>query len=329
MNNITLFNSTKVPKVDLLLCEIINLLEQSFPNRIRGYYLEGSYANHSAVATSDIDMRVVFKGKLEAEERQQFAQTLESYQQMCSIELGITPDSEEALFRIGAVRFQKASLLMYGEDIRPQVPLKPIDSFIRDNMHFQYQLLARVRGNPEVLTFPLDYPDPAGEFYGYDRRPIRADGIIQYGTKDLVLNVLCPATALIALTAKQYVVSKQHCVTQYRRWINDEWTPLIEAVYQQCRYQWNYLVPLLSDDRKQLRKLCDRALCFENHFLEHYKAYLLTELQHTSDAYKLYTVKRLGQIVYSDRAVIIALEKIKNSNNQEIKLQVNTTLQHY
>ncbi|MBW4573379.1 MAG: hypothetical protein KME31_37140 [Tolypothrix carrinoi HA7290-LM1] len=53
MNNITLLNSTKVPKVDLLLCEIINLLEQSFSNRIRGYYLQGSYANHSAVATSD------------------------------------------------------------------------------------------------------------------------------------------------------------------------------------------------------------------------------------------------------------------------------------
>lgn len=64
-------------------------------------------------------------------------------------------------------------------------------------------------------------------------------------------------------------------------------------------------------------------------FKEHYKAYLLTELQHTDDAYKLYTVKRLGQIIYSDRAVVVALEKMKNTNNQELKLQIDATLQHY
>jgi hypothetical protein len=63
---------------------------------------------------------------------------------------------------------------------------------------------------------------------------------------------------------------------------------------------------------------------------------LLSELQHTDDAYKLYTVKRLGQIIYGDRprralrhrAVVTALENMKNSN-QELKLQVDATLQHY
>ena len=330
MTDITLLNSSGVEKVDSLVCEIINLLEQSFPDRIRGYYLEGSYADNSAVATSDIDIRVVFKSSLDAEERQQFAQLLDSYQQICPIELGITPDSEEALFRIGAIRFQKATLLMYGEDIRSLVPLKPIEDYIRDSMHFPYRLFARVRGNREVLTFPLEYPDPVDEFYGYAYRPIRAsDGAIHCGTKDLVLSVLCPATALIALEASQYVLTKRKCLTQYRCWINDEWTDLVEAVYEQCRNQWNYLIPLTSAHRQQLRALCDRTLAFENYFLERYKMYLLAELQHPCNVYQLYAIKRLGQIIYRERAVLEALEAVKNTNSKEIQLQLDATLQRY
>ncbi|MEW5856985.1 MAG: nucleotidyltransferase domain-containing protein [Cyanobacteriota bacterium] len=330
MTNITLIASTGVENVDAIACGIIGKVEQSFPNRIRGYYLEGSYADGSAVATSDIDLRVVFKGSLTSDERQEFAQISDECQKIASIELGMTADSEEALFRIGAVRFQQGTLLIYGEDIRPLVPIKPIDSYTLDSMHFPYRLLARARGNPEVLTFPLDYPDPEGEFYGCDRRQMRAsDGTIHYGTKDLVLNVLCPATALIALDAGQYVVTKRECVAQYRIWINDEWTALVEGIYEQCRNHWNYLVPEAEADRKQLREYCDRALAFENYFLWRYKAFLLAELQHPDEFHQLYAVKRLGQIIYPDRAVKLALEEVKKSNSPEIQLTVDATLQRY
>ncbi|MBD2003014.1 MULTISPECIES: nucleotidyltransferase domain-containing protein [Cyanophyceae] len=312
MTNITLTASTGVEKVDAIACEIIGKVGESFPGRIRGYYLEGSYADGTAVATSDIDLRVVFKGSLTSAERQEFAQISDECQKNTSIELGITADSEEALFRIGAVRFQKGTLLIYGEDIRPLVPIKPIDSYTLDSMHFPYRLFAQMRGNPEVLTFPLDYPDPEGEFYGCDRRQMRAsDGTIHYGTKDLVLNVLCPATALIALDAGQYVVTKRECVIQYRKWINDEWTALVEDIYEQCRNHWNYRVPEAEADRKQLREYCKSALAFENYFLWRYKAFLLAELQHPDEFRQLYAVKRLGQIIYPDQAVRLALENVK------------------
>ena len=257
----TLLNSTGVPKVDSLVCEIIDLLESNFPSRIRGYYMMGSYADNSAIATSDLDMLVVFKSSLNPDEAQRFSDRLAQCQLTTSIPLDIDAANEEDLLDYGVVNFRRASLLMYGEDIRPLVTQEqPIDSFIRGMMHNQYGSIAGGRGNPEVLTIPLDYPDPAGEFYGYDSRPIVAcDGTTQNGTKNLVLLVLWLTTALLAFTTGEYIVTKRQCVTLYRRLINDEWTELIETVYEQCRNRWNYFVPSDPVERQQLRALCDRT----------------------------------------------------------------------
>ncbi|MEI2580133.1 hypothetical protein [Scytonema sp. PRP1] len=75
--------------------------------------------------------------------------------------------------------------------------------------------------------------------------------------------------------------------------------------------------------------LGNRTLAFENYFLERYKMYLLGELQYPSDMYQLYAIKRLRQIIYHERAVLEALEALKNPNSKEIQLQVDATLQRY
>jgi Nucleotidyltransferase domain len=58
---IALASSTGQPQIDEIIRGIIGLFETVFPGRIRGCYLVGSYADGSAVALSDIDLRVVFK----------------------------------------------------------------------------------------------------------------------------------------------------------------------------------------------------------------------------------------------------------------------------
>ncbi|HEY9633002.1 MAG TPA: nucleotidyltransferase domain-containing protein [Coleofasciculaceae cyanobacterium] len=332
MADITLCTSTTVPKVDQIVREIINLVECYFRDRIRGYYLVGSYALGEAVATSDLDMVVVFKDSFKPEEKKPFAQVLFKCNHISPLHIDLTPVGEAMLFRVGGVRFQKASLLMYGEDIRAAVPIKPIENHIRETMHDQYRLFARVRGNPSVLTFPLDYPDPDGEFYGYDCRLMRtADGMQHPGIKDLVLNVLCPATALVLLKAGKYVGNgkRSDCGTQYRVWINDEWTAFIEAVDEYCRKRWTYLVPEDKARRQLLRSLCERALGFENHFLMQYKDYLLTQLRQVEPFIQLHYVKRLGQLLYPDQAVIAALQDVGNSSNPEIRQAVSQTLRKY
>ena len=325
----TLLESTGIPQIDQLLRGVIGLVELSFPDRIRGYYLEGSYADGSAVSTSDVDLRVVFKSSATSEEKERFARLLDYCRLLSAYPLDIKADSEAALLRIGAIRFQAARLL-YGTDIRAAVPHKPLVDYVRDNMHGQYQLFVRVRGNPGGLTFPLDYPDPAAEFYGYDCRRLRLpDGTIRAGTKDLVLNVLWPATALIGLEAAQYVTSKRDCVVQYRRWINDEWTDLIEALDALCRQQWSYLVPEAAHERQQLRALCQRGLAFENHFLARYKVYLLTELDQTDDAITLLALQRLGQILYRDAAVIAAIQAAEQRANPTLRQAATQVLARY
>lgn len=329
MVNIILHTSTNVPQVDQIVCKIIDWVEQHFPDRIRGYYLVGSYAVGEAVATSDIDMVVVFKGSFESEDKQLFAQVLFQCKEMSPLDIDLTPVGEAQLFHVGGVKFQTASLLMYGEDIRAAVPKKPIEDHIRDSMHTPYHLFARVRGNPPMLNFPLDYPDPSGEFYGYDSRLMRtADGASHPGIKELVLIVLCSAEALIWLKAGKYVGNgrKSDCGTQYRIWINDEWTAFIEAIDEYCRKRWAYLVPQDTAQRQLLRSLCDRALAFENHFLAQYKEYVLAHLPQEKPFVQLHYVKRLGQLIYPDGTVVDALQEIAKNSNAEIQHAVAETL---
>lgn len=64
MRTISLIESTGRPEIDQIAEGIIEVYEETFPNRIRSYYLVGSWADASAVLLSDIDIRVVFKDDL-------------------------------------------------------------------------------------------------------------------------------------------------------------------------------------------------------------------------------------------------------------------------
>ena len=63
MQNIPLLNSTGNQRVDNILRGVIGIFETVFPDRIRGYYLVGSYADGTAISTSDIDMKILFKNR--------------------------------------------------------------------------------------------------------------------------------------------------------------------------------------------------------------------------------------------------------------------------
>lgn len=334
MADITLSASTQISSIDRILREIIEVVEYHLPGKIRGYYLVGSYAVGEAVATSDIDMLVVFKDSLNPEEKQRFVPVLEECKHLSPLDVDLIPVGEIDLFRVGGVRFQTASLLLYGEDIRALVPLKPVEKHIRDSMYSQYRLFARVRGNPPRLRFPLNYPDPVGEFYGYDCRQMRLpDGTSRPGIKDLAINVLSPADALILLKAGKYVVNgswKSECVRQYRIWINDEWTEFVAAIDFYCRKQWAYLVPEVASHRQQLRCLCEQALGFENYFLAQYKEYVLEKLPQEEPFAQLQYVKQLAQLIYpDDDAIATALQEVAKNGNAEIQQAVVETLRQY
>lgn len=66
---INLANRTNNPDIDAAIQAIISIYEATFPKRVRGYFLVGSYSDDSAIASSDIDMQIVFKDAISDAER--------------------------------------------------------------------------------------------------------------------------------------------------------------------------------------------------------------------------------------------------------------------
>jgi len=317
--------------VDQVLRHVVALIEQRMPERVGGYYLVGSYAVGEARPSSDIDLIVLLKNELEEGDRERFALIREACNRRSSIRLDITLESEAKFFRVGGVWFQSASLLLYGEDARPRIPRKPVDGHIRDLMHAMYPLLARVRGNPLILTYPLDYPDPAGALRGYDARYRDDPEPRRTATKDLVTNVLAAANALTLLEARQYVGAgkKSDVPKQYREWIGGEWASLVEDIFEYCRIRWDYRVPETPGDRARLYELSKQVLSFENHFLMRYKDFLLADLRQQDPAIQFYAARRLAQVIFRDPLVIAALRRLAQAPAPELREAVAKALLRY
>ncbi|HET8627481.1 MAG TPA: nucleotidyltransferase domain-containing protein [Thermomicrobiales bacterium] len=275
-----LLESTGDERADGAIRRVVAAFEAAFPGRVRGYYVEGSHADRTPVAASDLDLAVVFRGAVGEDERSAAAALARECAARDPVELDAGVLGEADLARGATPMFKLAGRCVHGEDIRDRVPLMPLADWTRDRMHASYWLAVHVFGRPVPVAPPFDYPDPAGEFYGYDRREVRlADGAPARSTRDLIRVTGWMATALVALRAGRYVARKRDCHVLYRECIGDEWAPLLAEIYTRCRGEWHCLVPDDPADRRRLRALCARALAFENHFLAQYRPFLLAELR--------------------------------------------------
>jgi predicted nucleotidyltransferase len=98
MQPITLLNTTGHQRIDDIIRGLIGIFEAAFPDRIRAYYLAGSYADRSAVPLSDIDIRVVFKGGFKSEgEVARVRRVRDDCRLLSPVEIDLPPLSEERL----------------------------------------------------------------------------------------------------------------------------------------------------------------------------------------------------------------------------------------
>jgi hypothetical protein len=326
MDTIKLLYSTGDDQADTILRGIIGVWESVFPDRIRGYYLTGSYSDGSATTASDLDLYILFKnsylGTSETDKAQQLCEYCESISPIVYVDMGyLSEERVQQADRVSdALRLKFSSRLLYGEDSRDRIAATPDARYVRDAMHIPYYGSKFGRPDLDVLTFPLDYPDPQGEFYGYDGWTFAAgDSPEQAGTKMLVVIVGRIATALIALRTGLYVGNKRESATLYRAHINDEWTMLVEQVYTLCKKQWGYRVPTKVKDRSKLRELCQQAIAFENAFFSLYRDYLLKELHAEESEDRRRAVERLGQIIYPSQDVLDALKAFEHDDNADMR----------
>ncbi len=333
MSGVVVAASTGDENVDTLLREVINRVEQALPGRIRGYYVVGSHADGSALPASDIDLTIVVKGALDDDATQAtWAIALDivnGYAASHAVDLGAFLMHEARMQGIGNPAFKLASLFLYGQDIRDNLPLTSSEEWARQLMHGMYLVTGRERGL-SALTYPLDYPDPHGEFYGYDHntKP-HPDGTMTRGTRGLVTGAGWYATALIALGTGQYVLHKRDVPGCYRQYVGDEWAPFLDTLYARCRAEWRYQLPEQPGDRDILRDLCERYLAFENHFLSAYKDFVLADLRGNDEPAVRQTLRALHRLPYKDEDIRIALQDIGARGTLEARQAAADTLAYY
>ena len=280
MSEIILHHSTTSVLADRALQGIIALFETVFPQRTLGYYVEGSYADQSAVMTSDLDLTIVFRQRFTNREEEKHArQVVTACQQLSALELDITLAEENQLYQHADPMFKLGARLVYGEEIRTAIPLIPITTWARQRMHAAYWLMINVFQRPKPVSAPLPFPDASAPFYGYATRMLRlTDGSAVPTTRNLIRVTGWIATARIAYQAQHYVVRKRDCIASYRQTIHDEWTPLLEQLDQRCRFAWQYRLPTTAVEQAELMVILQNTLAFENHFLQLYRHFLLAEL---------------------------------------------------
>ncbi len=292
-----LLHSSGNAAVDHVVAGAIAVLDLHFAGRLSGHYFIGSCADGSLTPLSDIDLITVFKDRLSAPERQQFRALAAACKQISSRSLDIDCTDEATLLHADQLCFQPdwwpvlhaitlklASLPAYGHDLRAAIPLVARDAYVRTLMHFPFVVLSGQRQHPAQLSYPLDYPDPSDEFFGYTGRKLRAaDGTLTPSTKRLVHASGFIASALLALKTAHYVADKRQAIVLYRTTIGDEWADYLEQTHRYCRVAWGYQVPESAAQRELLRQLCQRELAFENYFLALYQDFLAQEL-HAADA---------------------------------------------
>lgn len=280
MAGITLAASIGSARMDATIRSLIAALQNALPGRLRSVYVIGSYADASAVSTSDLDLELIVADRFREDEEARIQAIIRECTSQTAGELDIDVSDETSLRAGVSPTLKLGSRLLWGDDLCQELAIMPLAAWTRDRMHTSYWRLAGLFSRPLPLTVPLAYPDPADEFYGYTRRlTITPDGEAMPGTRDLMRAVGWMATALVAHLGGQYVATKRACAPMYREYIGDEWSSLLDDLSLWVRGAWQYRIPADSEDRSRLRALCDRTLGFENHFLALYRNYALDELR--------------------------------------------------
>lgn len=276
MTPLTLTHSTTIPLIDRLLQRIIGLYEQTFPNRVRGYYLIGSYVEGTAVPLSDLDCFVLFADQFATPEEAVLAKEVGlQCASFSPVRLDIGGLAENKLGELSPVirvALKSGSRLLYGTDRRADIPLPPLPAYTAALTAGAQDFIARLRGESQLRALSVGYPAASAPFFGYTRKSIAAwyPDTIAAGTKELVATTSRIASAIVAHEAHLYVAGKQAAITLFQAHVGGEWASFVQQIYRRCKLEWQYYIPEAAEDRQALHNLCEQMLAFENMFLQTY-----------------------------------------------------------
>jgi predicted nucleotidyltransferase len=290
--------TTGQPKIDSLLQGLIELYESIFPDRVRSYLLMGSYADGTSTTASDLDLVAVFKGSARPEELDRFRNISRSLSKISAILLDCSAIDEITLSK-GAKASIKMASVLYGDLILNNFLLEPLDVHIQRSMFLAIRALHILHGQPQHLIYPIKYPDPDGEFYGYEQwGGYLGNDTFVPGLRLLVTETTMMATTLVALAIGIQAGTKKQALILYRTHLGDEWAEFLEELYRLCKTEWKYEIPESPVARMVLRLICERMLPFENHFLAVCRETVLKNIDHPDPVVQHFAQETLNRIGY-------------------------------
>ncbi|GCE13973.1 hypothetical protein [Tengunoibacter tsumagoiensis] len=314
--------STKSESLDTFLVHLITLFENAFPERICSYYLGGSTSDGTAVGhdrssnSSDVDLFIIFRGTTTEAEEALFQYLIAECQASSPVQIDAHAYSEDVLLQklrpdaaqtsFLSALIQVAGVLVYGKDMRADLPPVQFSHYVLDVIESGVFHLSIPRQREGItyplmtpLVFPLTYPDPAGEFYGYDT--ILARPGTPRGTRVLVALTTWIATFILSLETGRYVGQKSQSMRLCKEYLpHDKRVQLVVTIYDLCKDAWRYALPDSKEDRKQLRGLCRETLALENEYLRLTRDYIFSQLQHGEVSEKRQAIRILQSVAYQD-----------------------------
>ena len=329
--SIRLLHTVGKPYVDEILADVVQEYELAFPDRVRSYFLLGSYADGCPVVGSDIDAYVLFKETfLSPKEVIQAKQLASVCVKKSILRLDGNVIDEQMLLNyqsIMRVALKRDSILLFGEDTRSFMMLPNRAAYTRDITDGVIEFLLRLHRS-DSITYPITYPDPNGIFYGYDYMmklsydvaslyyPPDKAATVYYATRELVECACRIASELLVFKTGGFVGTKRGSVETYNREISDEWSPFLTAMFEKGKMQWMYGLPEHEEERAELRELCEQMLAFENYYLLHYRTYLLSLLSSEDQQNVQFALQRLETVHYDDDKMNTAVNILDSSKRK-------------
>lgn len=254
-------------RLDGRLAALVDVLEMIFPERIRAYYLSGSVLSGTMVGQSDIDVIAVFKGAFADGEAERVRQVRRWLTELSDVRYDIVPRCETDLMRAGATGLKLATALLYGEDVREQVPLEPLEVFLHDVVAGFVAYGCELRGDMAQLNYPVRCPDAADFFYGYTRFGNWDGKNYAAGTRIILSCITLGATAQVLMETGERCTGKQQAVQRYQEVIGGRWGDWLVEMFELCKLKWGYALPETAAERGRLRKLLGEMENYETEIL--------------------------------------------------------------
>lgn len=298
---------------------VVSIIKTCFGERILSIYLSGSFNRNQLTLSSDIDMTIIFCGRMSDAEYARFMQLREGLQPLSPLRLDMGAESENKIKARPANVAMRSANCLYGEDFFHALSPQPIEHYAMRWIHKSIHYMSVLRGRPQPNPIPLTYPQTDDDYSGYTQFA-DFDGAEAFtkGIRIIVNMITACSSARLAIDSGIEVTTKQDSITQYREHIADEWSDYIIQIVHLIKIDLQYRFPSQSDEQERLKTVLEKLPDFENAMLEHFRPVIVENLQSDDRRRRKLALVALKNVQFHDESIASALSAISDSDDMEL-----------